>query len=120
MTEYGERYQVTPEGDVYSYGVLLLEMFTGKRPNHEMFKDGLTISKHAEAEHRRRWIGIVDPRMLQNENFENHPMLEACFSSIIEVAISCTSNQPQMRKNVSVVCSELHAARAAYQNWWHG
>ncbi|KAJ0086289.1 hypothetical protein Patl1_07624 [Pistacia atlantica] len=29
--------------DIYSYGILLLEMFIGKRPTDEMFKDDLNI-----------------------------------------------------------------------------
>ena len=32
-------------GDVYSYGILVLEMFTGRRPTDDMFKDGLNLHK---------------------------------------------------------------------------
>ena len=31
------------EGDVYSFGVFLLEMFLGKGPTNEMFKDDLNL-----------------------------------------------------------------------------
>jgi hypothetical protein len=37
--------QVFVLGDIYSYGVLLFEMFIEKRPTDDMFKDGLSIHK---------------------------------------------------------------------------
>ncbi|XP_039158850.1 probable LRR receptor-like serine/threonine-protein kinase At3g47570 [Eucalyptus grandis] len=41
--EYGMGSAVSKDGDVYSYGVLLLEIFTGKRPTHNEFKDALNL-----------------------------------------------------------------------------
>lgn len=32
-------------GDIYNYGILLLEMFTGKGPTDDMFKEDLNIHK---------------------------------------------------------------------------
>jgi serine/threonine protein kinase len=37
--------QISILGDIYSCGVLLFEMFTGKRPTDCIFKDGLSIQK---------------------------------------------------------------------------
>jgi serine/threonine protein kinase len=40
--------QVSTAADVYSFGVILLELFLRRRPTDEMFKDGLTIVKFTE------------------------------------------------------------------------
>ncbi|KAM7473423.1 hypothetical protein LguiB_020666 [Lonicera macranthoides] len=44
--EYGMGGAASKCGDVYSYGVLLLEMFTGRRPTDDMFKDGLNLHNY--------------------------------------------------------------------------
>ncbi|XP_058110878.1 probable LRR receptor-like serine/threonine-protein kinase At3g47570 [Magnolia sinica] len=41
--EYGMGGNVSTSGDVYSYGILLLGLFAGKRPTEDMFKDGLSL-----------------------------------------------------------------------------
>ena len=43
ITEYGTVNEVSTNGNIYSYGILLLEMFTGKRPTDNMFKDSLNL-----------------------------------------------------------------------------
>nr|AGT17283.1 kinase [Saccharum hybrid cultivar R570] len=43
--EYGEGSAVSTTGDVYSLGILLLEMFTGRSPTDDMFGDMLDLHK---------------------------------------------------------------------------
>ena len=63
--------QVSPLGDIYSYGILLLEMFIGKRPIDEMFKDGLSIHKFATMALQEHIMDIVDPSMFFVEDEED-------------------------------------------------
>ncbi|KAI7998064.1 putative LRR receptor-like serine/threonine-protein kinase [Camellia lanceoleosa] len=55
---------VSTGGDVYSYGILLLELFTGKRPTDGMFKDGLTLHKLAKLALPERVMEIVDEKLV--------------------------------------------------------
>uniref|UniRef100_I1PJJ3 Serine-threonine/tyrosine-protein kinase catalytic domain-containing protein n=1 Tax=Oryza glaberrima TaxID=4538 RepID=I1PJJ3_ORYGL len=43
--EYGMGYKISTGCDVYSFGVLLLEMLTGMRPTDAMFTDGISLHK---------------------------------------------------------------------------
>ncbi|KAA8539596.1 hypothetical protein F0562_026288 [Nyssa sinensis] len=45
--EYSLGSEVSRKGDVYSYGILLLEMMTGKKPTDPMFEDGLNQDSFA-------------------------------------------------------------------------
>ncbi|XP_074282403.1 putative LRR receptor-like serine/threonine-protein kinase At3g47570, partial [Silene latifolia] len=47
--EYGLGSEPSTSGDVYSYGILLLELMTGKSPTASMFNDGYNLHEHAEA-----------------------------------------------------------------------
>ncbi|GKV42859.1 hypothetical protein SLEP1_g50222 [Rubroshorea leprosula] len=46
--EYGMGSEVTVQGDVYSYGILVLEMMTGKRPTDSLFEGGLNLHNYAK------------------------------------------------------------------------
>ena len=67
IAEYGMSGEASMEGDVYSYGILLLEMFLGKRPTDEMFKNDLNLHNFAKMGLLERVIQIVDPILLPRE-----------------------------------------------------
>ncbi|KAF3336377.1 putative receptor-like protein kinase [Carex littledalei] len=48
LPEYGMGGRASVEGDAYSYGILVLEMFTGVNPTDERFNDGLNLNMHVE------------------------------------------------------------------------
>ncbi|TYH51512.1 hypothetical protein ES332_D10G280700v1 [Gossypium tomentosum] len=63
--EYGMGSELSTNGDVYSYGILLLEMLTGKRPTNERFKEGLSLHNFVKAALPNRVVEIIDPILLQ-------------------------------------------------------
>ncbi|XP_058068702.1 LRR receptor-like serine/threonine-protein kinase EFR [Magnolia sinica] len=59
--------KVSTQGDVYSYGILLLEMITEKGPTDDVFKDNLSLHHFAKLASAERVIEIVDPQLLLEE-----------------------------------------------------
>lgn len=47
--EYGMGGKPSIHGDRYSFGVLLLEMFTGKRPTSELFEGNYTLHSYTKS-----------------------------------------------------------------------
>ncbi|PUZ69193.1 hypothetical protein GQ55_2G089500 [Panicum hallii var. hallii] len=48
IREYGDGLAVSTYGDVFSLGITLIEMFTGRSPTNDMFKDGISLHHYAE------------------------------------------------------------------------
>ncbi|ESR55798.1 hypothetical protein CICLE_v10023624mg [Citrus x clementina] len=55
--EYGLEGMISAKGDVYSYGVLLMETFTRKKPTNEMFTGEISL---------RDWVRESLPRALSD------------------------------------------------------
>ncbi|XP_039004313.1 probable LRR receptor-like serine/threonine-protein kinase At3g47570, partial [Hibiscus syriacus] len=122
--EYGTGSVLSTKGDVYSYGILLLEMFTGKRPTDERFKEGLSIRYFVEAALPERLIEIVDPIFLQesvrqgtlpnitlNENSEGNDKHLQCLNLIMEIGLTCSAESPSERMNMCDVVTKLCSIR---------
>ena len=65
ISEYGLGNEVSIQGDVYSYGILLLETFTGKRPTDSEFVQALGLRKYVEMALPERVANIIDQNLLQ-------------------------------------------------------
>ncbi|XP_073108144.1 uncharacterized protein [Elaeis guineensis] len=109
--EYGASGQVSTSGDVYSYGILLFEMLTGKSPVDDMFKDGLSLRKFVEMAFPERVMAIVDPLM---PLAEDESKTRECLISMIRIGLSCSNGSVKERLNISNVATTMHAIRDAY------
>ncbi|KAL6883680.1 hypothetical protein ACP4OV_011094 [Aristida adscensionis] len=112
--EYGVGGQISPHGDVYSFGIVLLEMFTGKAPIHDMFTDGLTLLKYAKMAFPARLMEIVDPHLLAIEAETGR--INVIMNSVTRLALSCCMNRPTERLNMRDVVAEIQTIKACVCN----
>ncbi|XXG58782.1 hypothetical protein AAC387_Pa04g0999 [Persea americana] len=121
--EYGIGGEVSTYGDVYSYGILLLELFTGKRPIDDIFKDNLGLHHFAKMMFPERLIEIVDHRLLVDDNENNssnedynkrRSRMHECLLSLVRIGISCSVEAPKERLEMRDVMLELQGVRDFY------
>eukprot|EP00257_Ricinus_communis_P020276 XP_015579471.2 putative receptor-like protein kinase At3g47110 [Ricinus communis] len=118
--EYGIGGTVSPEGDIYSYGILLLEMITAKRPTDDVFPEGFSLHNTCKRASPENVRDIVDSYLLQqsvegsdsisNQHGMNGQMWE-CLVSFLRIGVSCSAELPSERMNIKDVIKELCAAK---------
>ncbi|KAF5199483.1 Receptor kinase-like protein xa21 [Thalictrum thalictroides] len=119
--------KVSMQGDVYSYGILLLEMFTRKRPTDDIFLNGLSLHNYAERALPNQVMGMVDPLVLLEdyndisntvEQSNTRSRLEECLVSTITLGVACSAEAPTERMIMSDVVSELLHIKKHYQDYY--
>ncbi|CAN6342970.1 unnamed protein product [Urochloa humidicola] len=108
--EYGMGGQASTQGDVYCYGILLLEIFTGMSPTDEIFGDGLNLPKLAEMSFPEKIMEIVDHKLMLTDVGEQEEVYE-CLLLVIKCAILCCKESPNERISIENVAKELNSAR---------
>ncbi|KAL5709494.1 hypothetical protein ACHQM5_020178 [Ranunculus cassubicifolius] len=105
--EYGLAGSVSTNGDVYSYGILLLEMFTRKKPTNAIFEDGLNLQKWVASKLPNRVLEIVDDALVEDCNVWGENRL----ISILNIGLSCAAEFPENRPNMRDVCTRINKAK---------
>ncbi|KAJ1278517.1 hypothetical protein BS78_04G085600 [Paspalum vaginatum] len=127
--EYGLGNEVSTFGDVYSYGILLLEMFTGKRPTSSEFGEAMGLRNYVEMALPDRVNLIADQQLLTETNggkegTSNSGSIRetriACIASVLQVGIRCSEETPMDRPPIGDALKEMQAIRDRFHLHFSG
>ncbi|WCJ19826.1 Receptor kinase-like protein Xa21 [Euphorbia peplus] len=99
--EYGMGEGASVLGDIYSFGILILEMFTARRPTDEMFQDDLNLHNFTRVALPEQVMTVVDPQLVPDED------MQECLVSMLKIGLSCSMEIPESRMNIRNVVKEL-------------
>ncbi|MFS7914208.1 putative protein kinase RLK-Pelle-LRR-XII-1 family [Helianthus anomalus] len=106
--EYGLGSEVSTSGDIYSYGILLLEMMTGKKHVDPIFEEGLTLHSYARnALADSSVLQILDPLLL-NEDVDEKGLI-----TLVKIGVQCTLESPKDRMDIGTIVHELFLVTSA-------
>ncbi|XP_030466607.2 probable LRR receptor-like serine/threonine-protein kinase At3g47570 [Syzygium oleosum] len=121
--EYAMGCEISREWDVYSYGILLLEMFTGLSPTDDIFRDNLTLHSFVTKALPGRVLAITDiillqereshlgPRSPQHWLFESDGIFQECLVMVYNIGVACSHSVPGRRMSISGIANQLQQVR---------
>ncbi|XP_049391659.1 receptor kinase-like protein Xa21 [Solanum stenotomum] len=106
--EYGSKGIVSASGDVYSYGIMLMEVLTKRRPTDEkLCNENLDLRKWIIQSFSGSMMDIVDANLFCEE-VQITCKSEICIASMIELALDCTKETPESRITMKDVVKRLN------------
>ncbi|GJM95436.1 hypothetical protein PR202_ga12172 [Eleusine coracana subsp. coracana] len=119
--EYGAGNIVSTHGDVYSYGILVLEIITGRRPTDNTFESVSGIRNYVEMALNSNVMGIINMELI--EELENdcatvygpsssNRRLDSLIS-LLKLALLCSLVTPSTRMATKEIIKELHIIKNA-------
>ncbi|XVF83966.1 hypothetical protein PTKIN_Ptkin16aG0536900 [Pterospermum kingtungense] len=118
--EYGMGGTISLEGDIYSYGILVLGMITGRRPTDDLFHGGLSLYNYCKMALPDRLMEILDFRLIEEigekrQRLRTRPNMEGeiweCLASFTKIGVACSVEAPDERMRIKDAIAELLATK---------
>ncbi|CAL9038052.1 unnamed protein product, partial [Musa banksii] len=114
--EYGFGGKPSAKGDVYSYGVMLLELITGKSPTDECFAGDLNLERWVRDAFPDELTRVLDAELttasICNGGRRISPeKQDECLVSVTSVGLSCAKESPDARLTIREALSQLKGIR---------
>lgn len=112
-TEYGAGNMASMDGDIYSYGILVLETVTGKRPTDSKFTQGLSLREFVELGLHGSVLDAVDTQLCLVEKELQTADSSSCKAkldgliSLLRLGVSCSHEVPSKRLPTGDIIKEL-------------
>ncbi|XP_047334169.1 LOW QUALITY PROTEIN: receptor-like serine/threonine-protein kinase At1g78530 [Impatiens glandulifera] len=110
--EYFDTGKATRKGDVYSYGVVLLELLTGKKPTDEAFiEEGTKLVTWVKSVVEEKKEEMVIDSRLECCSMEEEEEVKNVFS----IALMCLEHEPSKRPSMAEVVKMLEQKKMSNQ-----
>ncbi|KAG6388154.1 hypothetical protein SASPL_153353 [Salvia splendens] len=107
LSKYGSQGLITTTVDIYSYGVLLMEMLSRRKPTDEMFSGELSLRRWISEAFPNSVLQILDNEMLDKVDEEARVVFRPFLTSAIELALECTADLPEERPSITYVLNRI-------------
>ncbi|XP_057825279.2 receptor kinase-like protein Xa21 [Cryptomeria japonica] len=112
--EYGIGGNISTKGDVYSYGILILELLTRRRPTNDRWTEGINLPKWTEMHFPNRISDVVDNCLLIDAHDSETSTVMECLTQFIQIGLFCTRESPQERPDMTEIIDRLNTIRGAF------